>query len=453
MKFVEWLNSNSDFSMWLVEIADLKSASTGHISLVPTSKPAFNEVLAQQECDRYIDRTWTFRPNKPVYDYPEEDRSFRTPSPKKWQENNPRPEPEEYESDTQYEHAVETWESDLSDVEYEYEHAVVVWEEEMAKRREENEKQEKIEREEAVGECIAEKKEEFDNDNDNWNGYDYNFSHNGDNFVVEIRKINLFKEIKYFNKQAPEVKQSIQPLVKNVFHISFAGPNKHKTTNKNTGMTAIYSQLLLAIKKLFETEDVQGLTFTAYEQKMSLVYRRFFKQFLADKFMVISPELFLRKDIAKQIMQLLPHTGARQEIANKIVQGKQSYYSDLQSVEQEVAKNRQKTSLLKSMLGKIVKFYDVRTYKFSPAVVVNYKISRGEFLVDLLTPTPDNLHLQLLDSRNADYLSVLKPQNAQPFIQLIHHKTQTQDEWHKDFLQPLGYNGSLYTGQFLSDLE
>lgn len=115
--------------------------------------------------------------------------------------------------------------------------------------------------------------------------YTYYFRVNGQNFkfMAEIFKYN-------YNM--------------NSVSISFSGNDGHKLTgtSKNSG-SAVYSQILLAIKKLLEIEPIDYISFSAADIQMAPIYERFFNKFLSNEFIHYDKYGYIRRTKLKEILQ------------------------------------------------------------------------------------------------------------------------------------------------------
>lgn len=136
----------------------------------------------------------------------------------------------------------------------------------------------------------------------------YEFKVGSDKFkVVFEKRKNYFSRVanQYGEKTSSKsptnlIYNSIPNL--NFWSVDFYGPQGLKTTNRNKNVAIIYKNLLLSIKKLLETEKVDVLHFSPAESQMSLIYNRFYNQFLSQDFLRIGTFEFLRKKITEEIM-------------------------------------------------------------------------------------------------------------------------------------------------------
>jgi hypothetical protein len=119
------------------------------------------------------------------------------------------------------------------------------------------------------------------------NRYTSSFEVDGDFFTVE------------FSKQGP--KSIFGEYINGHYDLVFEGPNNFSTTGKGSKQYEIYTNVLLIIKKFFETKEVNILSFGAYEPAMALVYNRFFKKYLAQDFIQVDEETYVRKSVLKNV--------------------------------------------------------------------------------------------------------------------------------------------------------
>lgn len=129
--------------------------------------------------------------------------------------------------------------------------------------------------------------------------------------VVFEKRLNFFSRVansmqqygsKNFDSKSETnlIYKSIPNL--NFWMVDFYGPQGLQTTNQNKNVAFIYKNLLLAVKKLIETEKVDVLHFNPAEQQMALIYNKFYKQFLSNDFFRVDTFQFLNKEIIEKIM-------------------------------------------------------------------------------------------------------------------------------------------------------
>lgn len=120
--------------------------------------------------------------------------------------------------------------------------------------------------------------------------YIYDFEHNGENFKVEMEESDYPEEdMTEFNP---------------CFVIAFEGPDDMNLTG-TAGMSAtvIYRAMLLAIKKLLETVEVNSLEFSPAVPRMLPMYEIFYQKYLlpdppqGQGFVRVRPTLYVRKSL------------------------------------------------------------------------------------------------------------------------------------------------------------
>ena len=116
---------------------------------------------------------------------------------------------------------------------------------------------------------------------------------------------------KDFSLTATECKYSQfhKIALENVWHIVFTGSKGYRLTGESkTDANTIYTQMLLRIKKLFELETVNGLTFAAADPKMTVIYHLFFNRFLGKSFTKINNEIYLKNEYLEEIEKQSPYS-------------------------------------------------------------------------------------------------------------------------------------------------
>jgi hypothetical protein len=122
----------------------------------------------------------------------------------------------------------------------------------------------------------------------NRNSYIYDFEHNGEGYKVEMEKSN------YPDEDMTEFNPT--------YVIAFEGPNDMDLTG-TAGMSAtiIYRAMLLAIKKLLETTEVNSLEFSPAVPRMLPMYDIFYRKYLlpdpprGQGFVRVRPTLYVRR--------------------------------------------------------------------------------------------------------------------------------------------------------------
>ena len=84
------------------------------------------------------------------------------------------------------------------------------------------------------------------------------------------------------------------------YNVELEGPAGTKLTGRSgINATIVYRQLLLAVRKLMDSEDVGAITFVPAEDDMNLPYTRFVKSYVRPEFSEVSPGFFVRKSILR----------------------------------------------------------------------------------------------------------------------------------------------------------
>jgi hypothetical protein len=86
-----------------------------------------------------------------------------------------------------------------------------------------------------------------------------------------------------------------------IYRIDFSGPKHYDLTGTaGLGATSIYTQVLLAIKKLLESTEVNGLYFSPNAGAMRVIYKRFFDKYLGRDFTQVDKNNYIRKDVLRR---------------------------------------------------------------------------------------------------------------------------------------------------------
>ena len=338
MKFKEWVEKNTDFGCWIVEFLDVANMATSDIELKKATPSEFDYDSAQESCRESVsDYFDTSDYLEGVYDSVEEDPNFFDDygviEPEIWLEDNPEPdqeeEPEEYEK----------WKDEYENVKESYDDAIERWERNMRSKRREAEQSISDAMDEAIDECVESTKQEWEDENESSADVQYNFTIGSDNFEVSFNKGSEY--VSGFN-------------IPDIWDITFEGPSGYSTTNKNKNATLIYKQLLLSVKKLLETEKVNGVTFTPAEPAMALVYNQFYKQFLSNDFIRVQTFTLVKKEVVREILE--GKWGGSEVSKNRfktlILNASREARMKLQQIKQQKATNR---DLVKNVpIGKFV---------------------------------------------------------------------------------------------------
>lgn len=282
----EWLAAHGDL-FW--EMTNLKTADTSHIHLEPTGED-FDEEAAEEECRNQIERNFDYSgyyEDEGVYESHDDDPDFKAVTIEDWEDDNPRPDGDDFETDEEFQKALEEWQEEYSKVEEDYDEAVSKWERDNERRRERAEERANEAQFEEIQDCVAE--QERDHRNNSTKGFSYEFTHGKDSFEVSMED----GEHSLYGQH-----------IDHIYSISFRGPAGYSSTGASGAEgSKIYSQLVLAIKKLVENHEVNGFYFTPAEPGMRIVYTRFYNTFMKDDFVRVETDLYVRRELVKEAFE------------------------------------------------------------------------------------------------------------------------------------------------------
>lgn len=340
MQFKNWIKQTE-----YMEMSDIQNMPTDSVNLEPLHGEEFDENEAEKECDHEL-RYKDFSDLSGIYDYPEDDPDFDMESPQQWEEENPQPDPDEYEHNTKDEDYIKdlnSWEKERQIHLKQYHEKKVEWEAEMHNRRVKAEDKESEARYEAIQNCIEAKRDKHDHPERTKGGFSSQFTHKNEEFEVTMER----KSIKYAGHNVP-----------GSFEIAFVGPNGYYTTNTaGNNAPAIYTQVLLAVKKLMATQVVNGISFAPAEPGMALVYQRFYDRFLKNDFVRINKSEAVRKTFIDKInQQLNPNEKAQIDASIKSTEQETNAY--LNQIKNNRGQERQIKIMAQTMLYKVLKKKD-----------------------------------------------------------------------------------------------
>lgn len=383
MRFKDWI-INFEFPHQYLEFQNLEDINTDHIDFKHNE---FDEERATQECEDSYETNYDDFEN--IYESPEDDPDFSAISIDQWMLKNPRPKIEEFDSEEQWQAAVEEWEEEAAEVEEEYDAEIAAWEQEMQEREKRNDEQDSFYRADYIKSCLKEKREEWQEENSD---IDYEFNVNGQTFNV------------YFQNDKETVGMTTVP---NVWDVSFTGPDGYSLTYNISGAAAVYSQVIAAIKKLSETEVVNGITFSAADRNMLLVYHRFVKKYLMDQFTMIRPGVFIKNEIVQKFLsELNPELRARFQSMH------QQHATD---TEDKIAKIRQEKDMIRSAIGKYVGLYNQYTNKTHPGIIIGMANDMVRVLCFNQTPEGPTVTSGNIDMKYINFNYTVDPQTMQLF--------------------------------------
>jgi len=280
--FKYWLSKNGDL-FW--EMTNLKTADTSHIVLEPTGS-AFDRDSVEDDCRRKVERYFdTSSYYEDIFDDPEDDPNFDGVTIEKWEEDNPEPDDKDYEDKEEFDSDHEKWMTEREEAEEDYEKEVKKWERNTERKKESAEEDVNNDMQEEIDDCIAEE----ERDHVAEKGFVHEFEHDGKNFNVNLDS----EKINYEGQE-----------IDNVYTVLFQGPEGYSTTGASgTEATTIYSKLVLAVKKLIENHEVNGLSFTPAEPGMRIIYTRFYNSFMKDDFVRVERDLYIKRDIVRRALE------------------------------------------------------------------------------------------------------------------------------------------------------
>jgi len=269
VQFKEWFYEDE---MYLMELLTLDDRDLSSVNLRKTVGPVSDDE-AEDHCDDQANEEFKREMlYDPLYDEYELDGELpneeELPYAKKWLQENPEPDQNSPEHDEWY----DKYEAMMDD-------ALDTWREKKIKY--DRKKRSRLQQLRQI--C-------FDNlpDNDDFIGYESTFEHGNHTYIVEFEE----KTSSLAGKN-----------IKNVYQVSFTGPRGFYLTGASgPEAMAIYTKMLLAIKKLIATVRVDGLTYSPAQVNMIPIYDRFFKTFAKEDFVRIDKTVILKKDVFNRII-------------------------------------------------------------------------------------------------------------------------------------------------------
>lgn len=377
MTFREWMTHHGEL-FW--EFGDINKMDTSHVTLEPLPAEQvddFDESDAESDCQDEIGNSWDSSDyQSDIYDDPLDDPDFSGQTADDWADDNPRPdeedeqwyttkpkkqrwplqmagdpEPEEDDEDDrtfkqeEFQAAVKQWEQDYEYAEQEYNDAVEEWERDMRRKRRQADRDEEQAKEDTIRDCVEQKREEYEENRPETaenGGYESHFTHDGKPYEVSLNR-------------EKEDYQGVE--IPGFFSVVFEGPaGTSSTGTAGTAATAIYTQLLLSVKKLIEVETVNGFSFSPAEPAMGLVYQRFYKQFLQPAgFIRINMNDYLKKDYLKELLKKKADS-EKKRVYGKIIDTNRDVQYKIKAVEADKAKVRAIRRGLPNMVGKLHTF-------------------------------------------------------------------------------------------------
>ncbi len=224
----------------------------------------------------------------------------------------------------------------------------------------------------------------------------YSFKNGDDHYKV------IFEDIKFGDKNSA-IKRDIENLGLNfeevteelngyVYEVYLVKENsirsRFQTTNTKGGAAqAVYSEMLLAIKKLVKEHNAKVLTFSPFEPAMGLIYTRFAKTYMTDWTMV-SSNIYMRNDIVSEL--------SNSRMTDKIKANQQSH-------ELKLGQDRRERQMIKKFIrthndwsGKLLAFTDKFAKNRKIGVAIEIRQMSKKMAVDLPeggTALADVLHV------------------------------------------------------------
>ncbi|RTK96675.1 MAG: hypothetical protein EKK64_03560 [Neisseriaceae bacterium] len=338
ISFKDWVETNYDF-FFLEAPVDLSRFPVDKIQFkkydnddedgfIPSEfeEEDFDEDYARNRCedsypmDDYDLNDYSYGE---IFDSIEDDPNFKTQSAEEWEEENPKPERSAYDSEIEYDAAIEAWQEERDDVESDYESAVEDWHEENDRTREAAEESASEARQRDIEDCVENSRESWESEQENrraehekeienekeefrsslppYGSYEYEFKLNQRKYKVEIdRNTDYFKGERLIG----------------VFDVFFEGPSTYNLTRDSSPQHAreVYSNLIASIIKFIEEEEktghpVNGFQFNASEPDMEIIYDLFYKNYLSKagfvRTQIISHDFYLKKDYVREMLKRL----------------------------------------------------------------------------------------------------------------------------------------------------
>ena len=226
--------------------------------------------------------------------------------------------------------------------------------------------------------------------------YNYYFNHNGDSYKASFYRAN----IEYQGEIIPDV-----------FDLSLKGPNQYGVTRTSgTSGSIVYSNLLLAVKKLIEIVAVNGFQFKGSVGSMDLVYDRFYKTFLKEDFIRVTPDLYLNKSYLKE--KFKDGWDKKSTISN-IYNTNRNWMQKQKKLKAEKTRLRTITMMLPSLPGKFI-------WTQETGLSFVEKVNLAEFSLSLIQYRPYTFEFV-----NVNYKASIIDTNRQPNREEIKEFLQT----------------------------
>lgn len=342
MQFKEWLQQNG-LSFW--EMIDVSKVDVSDIEL--EDMQTFDEDEALEDCIHtvhdYFDDSDYY---EDIYEDPSDDPNFDAETVEDWEGNNPKPERDDYESEEDFEQALDDWKQERDDAESSYDAAVEDWKVNMESERAHADSRAEQGRDQAIDNCVDNKRSDVEAEH---GGYRHRFEIEGKDYTVTMER-------EHFTLGSLKLD--------NVFGVLFEGPNGVRLTGTaGTVATRIYGEMLRGIKKLMETEDVQGFDFTPAHPSMRIMYERFYQQYMKPEFIRVDSTHYIRSDLVKQAKE----TSTEAEKRDMIRQMKSSHGEQKSALAKAAMlkdENRAMVRRKDELIGRFVPMYNMSTPLF-----------------------------------------------------------------------------------------
>lgn len=357
--FKSWLKSQP--LQFFGEMGGIRDASADHIKFTTHKEyPDFDEKAVEKACRESAKTEFDEKENKSVvHDKPSDDEDFDTEHPREWLKDNPEPDEDDYEDgdeDEEYVTDRKIWERQYNSVSNEFEYESSRWHRDQEKLAKRTASDVESEREEWIERCVEEKEEDHEKNNpheehkDNFSGLRYSFAHRGEEYSVEFVEIkfgpDLAAQMTTLQVDFASAKKELEGFS---WTVLLEGPHEYDSTgNKGGGATAVYTQLLLAVKKLITDHDARMLTFSPWEPGMGLVYTRFAKSYLTNWTLVL-PHTYLRNDIKPMLI-------GGEDMNNRILANQKDHDNSMAEIHRNKQIKRTWERTKEDWLGKVVAY-------------------------------------------------------------------------------------------------
>lgn len=197
--------------------------------------------------------------------------------------------------------------------------------------------------------------------------------------------------------------------IPDVYNVVFSGPSGTFSTGRaGSGALAIYSKVMGAIKKLMDATNVNGIAFSAAEDKMAPVYQRLFKR-LGGDFVQISNTEYIKRSVLKGIIKKSPEY-ERADFYQGMMQRKR--------LDRENRNDKLKLNRLKASNGKIVMLTSGQPFLIAGVDTEGYVLG--------IMPTRQGLTSMSVGASSVSNYPV-DAGKLQSFVSLLQSHLQTKD--------------------------